>query len=201
MVMPSSLSLRTVSRTSSTSSGANPSEGPALVFVVLPELFTKMPAGSIVGMLFFILLSVAALTSTISLLEVQVAFLIDEKKLPRKKVVWIAAFFSFIVGIPSALSQGATEFFSSFGVLPERLCGPDFLSQVSFLFGPLSLAFGALMLSIFVGWIWGTQKASAEILQGSSFFANVQPLWSFMIRYFIPLIIFLLLLNVFGIFD
>jgi NSS family neurotransmitter:Na+ symporter len=181
--------------------GADPGEGPALVFVVLPELFTKMPAGSIIGMLFFLLLSVAALTSTISLLEVQVAFLIDEKKLRRKIVVWIAAIFSFIVGIPSALSQGATEFFSSFGVLPERLCGPDFLSQVSFVFGPLSLAFGALMLSIFVGWIWGTHNANEEILRGSPFFAQVQSIWSFMIRYFIPFIIFILLLNIFGIFD
>jgi NSS family neurotransmitter:Na+ symporter len=181
--------------------GANPGEGPALVFVVLPELFTKMPGGSIVGILFFILLSVAALTSTISLLEVQVAYLIDEKKLGRKKVVWIAAIISFIMGIPSALSQGATEFFSSFGVLPERLCSPDFLSQVSFVFGPLSLAFGALMLSIFVGWIWGTQNANEEILRGSPFFAHVQSIWSFMIRYFIPLLIFILLLNIFGIFD
>jgi len=181
--------------------GASPDSGPSLVFIVLPKLFLQMPGGSIVGMLFFILLSIAALTSTVSLLEVQIAFLVDEKKVDRKKIVFPAAIFSFIIGIPSALSQGATDFFTNFGLIPERLCPPDFLSQISFIFGTLSLAFGALMLSIFVGWIWGTDKATEEILQGSPYFASTQKLWAFMIKYFIPLVIFILLLNIFGIFD
>jgi NSS family neurotransmitter:Na+ symporter len=181
--------------------GANPNEGPALVFVVLPELFTQMPAGSVIGVLFFILLSIAALTSTISLLEVQVAFLVDEKKVNRKVIVWIAAGFTFLIGIPSALSQGSSQFFSDFGLLPQRLADPDFLSQISFIFGTFSLAFGALMLSIFIGWIWGAHKASAEIIQGSPTFVKTKSLWSFMIRYFIPLVIFILLLNIFGLFD
>jgi NSS family neurotransmitter:Na+ symporter len=181
--------------------GANPDEGPALVFMVLPQLFTQMPGGMLVGTLFFILLSVAALTSTISLLEVQVAFLVDERKGNRKIVVWIAAAFTFLIGIPSALSQGSSDFFSNFGLLPRRLIDPDFLSQVSFIFGTFSLAFGALMLSIFVGWIWGSKKASQEITQGAPGFIKASVLWSFMIRYFIPLVIFILLLNIFGIFD
>ncbi len=181
--------------------GAQPDSGPALVFIVLPKLFMEMPGGPVVGVLFFILLSVAALTSTISLLEVQVAFLVDEKKAPRKKVVWIAAGFTFLIGIPSALSQGASDFFSNIGLLPERLSAPDFLSQMSFIFGTFSLAFGALMLSIFIGWVWGVKNASSEIVQGSPAFAKTQKLWAFMIRYFIPLIVFILLLNIFGIFD
>jgi NSS family neurotransmitter:Na+ symporter len=181
--------------------GANPNEGPALVFVVLPKLFTQLPAGSMIGVLFFILLSIAALTSTISLLEVQVAFLVDEQKVNRKVIVWIAAGFTFLIGIPSALSQGSSQFFSDFGLLPQRLADPDFLSQISFIFGTFSLAFGALMLSIFIGWIWGAHKASEEIIQGSPIFVKTKSLWSFMIRYFIPLIIFILLLNIFGLFD
>lgn len=181
--------------------GAEPDSGPSLVFIVLPKLFMEMPGGTIVGVFFFILLSVAALTSTISLLEVQVAFLVDEKKVSRKKVVWLAAGFTFLVGLPSALSQGASEFFTKFAGLPARLSDPDFLSQMSFIFGTFSLAFGALMLSIFIGWIWGKKNASEEILQGSPGFAKTQKLWVFMIRYFIPLIIFILLLNIFGIFD
>jgi len=181
--------------------GANPDSGPALVFVVLPDLFMQMPGGTIVGMFFFILLSVAALTSTISLLEIQVSFLVDQKKVDRKKIVLPAAIFTFIVGIPSALSQGASEFFTDFGLIPARLVDPDFLSQMSFLFGTFSLAFGALMLSIFVGWIWGVDNATAEIVEGSPYFVKIQKLWGFMIKYFIPVIIFILLLNLFGIFD
>lgn len=182
---------------------AAPDSGPALVFVVLPQLFLQMPGGMFVGVFFFILLSIAALTSTISLLEVQVSFLVDETKFSRKKIVIPAALFTFIIGIPSALSQGSVDFFTNFGLIPERLCSPDFLSQMSFIFGTLSLAFGALMLSLFVGWVWGVDKAAEEILQGntSSFFAKSQKIWGFMIRYFIPAVVFVLLLNLFGIFE
>jgi NSS family neurotransmitter:Na+ symporter len=160
-----------------------------------------MPGGQIVGMFFFILLSVAALTSTISLLEVQVAFLVDEHKVSRKTIVWPAALFTFIIGLPSALSAGASSFFTDFGLIPSRLSDPDFLSQMSFAFGTFSLAFGALMLSIFVGWVWGVDKATEEIMLGSPFFAKIQVIWRPMIRFFIPLVIFILLLNIFGLFD
>jgi NSS family neurotransmitter:Na+ symporter len=181
--------------------GQDPAAGPTLVFVVFPQLFAKMPGGLIVGTLFFILLSVAALTSTISLLEVQVAFMVDEKKANRKKIVWIVAGFTFLIGLPSALSQGASGFFSNFSILPERLTSPDFLSHMSFIFGDFSLAFGALMLSIFTGWIWGADKASDEIQHGYPGFAKSRNFWGFMIRFFIPVVIFLILLNLFGIFN
>lgn len=184
------------------SMGHAPDAGPALVFGVLPELFGQMPGGLAVGAFFFVLLSVAALTSTISLLEVPVAFLVDEKKVNRKKIVWIVAAFTFLVGIPSALSQGASEFFSNFGWLPERLTGgPDFLSHVSFVFGDFSLAFGALLLSIFVGWVWGADRAADEIQQGSPLFASSRGIWIFMIRFFVPVVVLLILLSVFKVFG
>lgn len=181
--------------------GESPSAGPSLVFVVLPKLFAAMPGGYVVGAFFFILLSVAALTSTISLLEVPVAYMVDEKKSNRKKIVWGVALFTFIVGLPSALSQGASQFWTNFGLLPERLVGVDFLSHISFIFGDFSLAFGAVLLSIFVGWIWGVDKAGDEIIQGAAFFEKTRAVWSFMIKYFIPVVVFIVLLNLFGIFD
>jgi NSS family neurotransmitter:Na+ symporter len=181
--------------------GESPTAGPLLVFVVLPKLFTQMPGGFIVGAFFFILLSVAALTSTISLLEVPVAYMVDEKKVSRKKIVWIVAFVTYIIGIPSALSQGASDFFTEFSVLPERLSSPGFLGHMSFLWGDFSLALGAFLLSIFVGWVWGAKNAAMELESGSPFFAKSKPIWIFMIRYFIPIVIFMILLNLFGIFD
>ena len=184
------------------SMGRQPDAGPTLVFVVLPELFAQMPGGLFVGTLFFILLAVAALTSTISLLEVETAYMVDEYGSNRKKVVWGAALLTFLVGIPSALSQGATDFWNNFGVLPARLTGePDFLSHMSFIFGDFSLAFGALLMSIFVGWVWGARNAADEIEQGSGLFARSRGVWVFMIRFFIPVVIFLILLNLFGAFS
>ncbi len=179
----------------------SPEVGAKLVFVVLPQLFAKMPGGAVWGALFFLLLSVAALTSTISLLEVPVAFMVDEKKIPRKKVVWAVALVTFALGVPSALSQGANPFLTNFGVIPQRLADPDFLSQMSFVFGDFSLAFGALLLSIFIGWVWGAKNAANEIKQGSRTFGALFSVWVFMMRYFIPLVIFVILLNLFGVFD
>lgn len=181
--------------------GESASEGPALIFVVFPKLFIQMPGGIIVGTIFFVLLSVAALTSTISLLEVPVAYLVDEKKVNRKKIVWAVSGFTFLIGIPSALSQGSVDFLTNFGVIPGYLTDPDFLSQMSFLFGDFSLAFGALMMSIFVGWVWGSRNAADEIAIGSGGFGKFRLVWELMIRYFIPVVIFLILLNLFGIFD
>ena len=181
--------------------GRSPAAGPTLVFEVFPELFALMPGGFVVGVFFFLLLSVAALTSTISLLEVPVAFMVDEHKVNRKSIVWIVALATFIIGLPSALSQGASDFFSNIGMLPERLTSADFLSQMSFMFGDFSLGFGALLLSIFIGWIWGAGKAADEPTLGADGFAKTKKVWMIMIRYFIPLVIFVILLNLFGIFD
>jgi NSS family neurotransmitter:Na+ symporter len=181
--------------------GENPAAGPSLVFVIFPKLFAQMPGGYIVGAFFFLLLSIAALTSTISLLEVPVAYFVDEKKVDRKKYVWIVAAFAFLMGLPSALSQGANEFLSNFGWLPERLTSKDFLSQMSFLFGDFSLAFGAFLLSIFIGWVWTAENAANEIELGSSSFKKLRSWWIIFIRYFIPVIIFVILLNLFGVFG
>ena len=181
--------------------GENPSEGAALVFIVFPKLFLEMPGGLFFGSIFFLLLSISALTSTISLLEVPVAYLVDEKKAERKKVVWMVAFVTFLIAIPSALSQGSVDFLTNFGLIPGYLAQPDFLSQMSFVFGDFSLAFGALLLSIFVGWVWKAKNAADEIGSSSPQFAKFRGIWIFMIKYFIPVVVFLILLNLFGIFE
>jgi len=183
------------------SMGHAPEMGPKLVFIVLPELFAQMPGGAVFGALFFFLLAVAAITSTISLLEVPVAFMVDEYRFSRKKAVVWMSIVAFIMGVPSALSQGYNTFLSQFSFLPERLAGADFLSHMSFIFGDLSLAVGGLLLSIFIGWIWGAPKAADEIQTGSNKFVFFRKLWIFLIRYFIPLVIFIILLNLFGIFN
>jgi NSS family neurotransmitter:Na+ symporter len=181
--------------------GKNPEAGAKLVFVVFPELFAQMPGGLFVGAAFFILLSVAALTSTISLLEVPVAFAVDEFKINRKNVVWVVAFIAFMMGVPSALSQNEASIFAHINFIPEKFTSPDFLSQVSFIFGDFSLALGAFLLSVFVSWIWKTENAVKELEQGSKHFTKVKFLWVIWIKYVTPVIIFIILLNVFGIFD
>lgn len=181
------------------SMGGNPQAGPALVFEVLPKLFMGMPGGQIVGAFFFVLLSIAALTSTISMLEVPVAFFVDEKKISRKKIVLYATIFTFFMGLPSALSQGTVEIFTNFGLLPASICSADFLSHMNFIFGDFAVVLGALFASVFVGWVWGIKSATEEISEGSKNFKKIAFLWGFFIKYIIPIVITLILIRLFGV--
>ena len=176
--------------------GKAPDAGPKLVFVVLPELFQEMPMGSIVGVAFFLLLAIAALTSTISLLEVPVAYLVDNKRWQRKHAVWAAGALSLLLGIPSALSQGAVPWLSSLPFFDGR----SFLDLMDFIWGNIALAVGAMFLSIFIGWVWGIDKAIEEIEQGCPSFRQYGTTWGLFIRYVCPAVIFIVLLNIVQVF-
>ena len=139
--------------------------------------------------MFFMLLFVAALTSSISLLEVGTAYFVDEKAMPRKKAAIVLGVLAFVLGIPSALANGAVPWLSS---LPG--IGMDFLSFLFTVFGQYALVIGALFISIFTAWIWGTKRADDEIRESSDRFA-LGGLWNFLIRYVCPIAITLILAN------
>ena len=86
--------------------GANPAEGPGLIFVVLPSVFTQLAGGTIWAAMFFILLFMAALTSAISILEVQTAYLIDQKNWSRKKATLLFGSIVTVIGMFCSLSLG-----------------------------------------------------------------------------------------------
>ncbi len=185
--------------------GQDPTEGPALIFVVLPEVFNAMPLGTIVGTLFFVLLSIAALTSTVSLLEVVVSYFVDETTWSRKKSVWLVGGFTLAVGLPSALSQGGVTTLTDMSwLVGDSIFGanPGFLDIMDFIWGNISLALGALLISIFVGWIWGADNAIAEIHHGAGTFEGTQTkVWGFFLRYICPVVIGIIMLNILGVFD
>jgi len=174
---------------------ADPETGPALVFVVLPEVFSQMPLGGVVSFLFFVLLSIAALTSSISLLEVVVSYFVDEKDWSRKKSVTIIGSLAFLMAIPSALSQGAVGVFSDLSFLFGDFFGAaSFLGILDYLVGSAGLAVGAFFLSIFIGWVWGADEAADELVEGSSLFTGgLLRAWVFMMRYVIPVVILVII--------
>lgn len=179
--------------------GKDPAGGPALIFVVLPEIFNAMPLGKLMGILFFVLVSIAALTSTVSLLEVAVSYFVDEKAWPRKRAVWIIGLVTFVLGLPAALSAGASEGLSDMTWLFGQsgfLGKTDFLSIMDAIWGNISLAFGALLISIFVGWVWGVKNAAAEMREGSNMSPQAEKIWGFFIKYVCPVFIFYVLLNI-----
>ncbi|MCI0707689.1 MAG: sodium-dependent transporter [Ignavibacteriae bacterium] len=172
--------------------GMEPTQGPALVFNVLPAVFAQMPAGNVISLAFFILLAIAALTSTVSLLEVPVAYMVDQKKWSRKKATVVVTAATFLIGLPSALSQGTVEWFSNLTVFGQQ----GVLSIMSFVFSDLSLPIGGFFISLFVGWVWGVDKAYQELLLNTSpMMAKILSLWGIFVRYICPLVILLILVS------
>jgi len=171
--------------------GMNPDSGHAMVFHILPVIFDKMPFGIVFGMLFFLLLCVAALASTVSLLEVAVSYCVDEVKWSRKKSVLAAGVLSFLIGIPSILSYGNVKFFRE---LP--LVKVSFFEMMDFVWGSLALSIGAFFISIFVGYVWKSASALKEIKLGAKKFRYGR-IWSISVKILCPLLILLTLLILF----
>jgi NSS family neurotransmitter:Na+ symporter len=165
--------------------GKEPGQGPALIFNVLPSVFSEMVGGGVVAVVFFFLLSVAALTSTVSLLEVVAAFFIDELGWTRMRTVWAAAGITAIVGIPSALSWAGVEPLASAPMLGQA----GFFSLMDFLFVNLSLPFGALCLCLFATFVWGLTRAAGEIAETAPGFRPLAGLWQFFVRVVCPVCI------------
>lgn len=170
----------------------DPKAGPELVFEVLPRIFSVIPGGKLVGGAFFLLLSIAALTSTISLLEVVTAYLVDEKHWIRTRAVWILALITFCLGLPSALSQGMVPWLNDLPVIHK-----SFLGLMDWLFGNIMLAVGAFFISIFFSWIWKTKRAADEIEKGCPNFGNYVPLIDFWLKYFCPVCFLILIFFIF----
>ncbi len=165
--------------------GLEPAAGPGLVFHVLPAVFSKMPFGNIVSIAFFALLAIAAITSGISLLEVVVAYFIDEIHWSRKKAVMIVGGVIFLLGIPSALS---------FGVMSEyKLFGMNFFDIVDHIASNYLLPLGGMLICIFVAWIWGPKPALEEIHMGEHKFPFAGG-WVFLIKYISPVAVGIILI-------
>ena len=157
------------------------SSGPGLIFTVLPRLFSTMPGGQLFGAAFFVLLTMAALTSTISLLEVPVAHFVDAHSWSRRRAVLVVTTSVLGLAIPSALSAGAVPFFSS---LPGL--NLDFLSFMGTVWNDFSLPIGGLLTAVFVGWVWRIDSALEELLSHSAWFP-APGLWGLLIRWVCPL--------------
>ncbi len=166
--------------------GLDPETGPGLIFITLPAVFNTIPLSMLWATLFFLLLAFAALTSAISMLEVIVAYLIEELRWTRFTAAAAAGAGVFLLGVPAALSRGVLR-----GVL---IGGLDIFAFLDFIASNLMLPLGGLLLIIFVGWVWGVRKAAREIRTlGVGF--RLEGAWSFLVRFVVPLAIGYILIS------
>lgn len=173
--------------------GVDPTSGAGLVFMTLPNVFSQMPGGYFFSVLFFLLIALAALTSTISLLEVVVAFLVDSFKVERKKASILSFASITIVGVFASLSQGPLSHIEIFG---NNIF--DFLDTTT---ANYFLTTAALISIVFLGWFFSKDKIENQLTNKGTIKAGYINLYYFMIRYIVPIgiiFIFLYQMGVFG---
>ncbi|MBF4695804.1 sodium-dependent transporter [Fusibacter ferrireducens] len=177
--------------------GIEPGAGTGLVFITLPNVFNQMPGGYIFAILFFLLLSVAALTSSISILEVVVAYFVEDKGWNRKKATIIATVAITALGAFESLTNGTINL-----VLPLLKGGVvnqfgffDWMIEMSDLLLPI----GGFFISIFVGWIMTKADLDDEITNGGELTHSWTGIFEFLTKFVAPLLILFTLLNlIFG---
>lgn len=173
------------------------SSGPGLIFNTLPWIFSQIPGGSIVAILFFVLVLLAAITSQISAMEPPIAYLIDEKGFSRRWATFTVTFGAFALGIPSALSLNL--------LAGHTIYGANFLDCISFLGTNILIPLGGLGAVILVAWKVEFHKMmdcfSEEDKQIYLRYPKLTSIFLFCLKYVIPILIVLIFLNVLGVFK
>jgi|SRR5690554_540222 len=166
--------------------GLDPESGPPLIYITLPAVFQNIPLGSFFGVLFFVLLSTAALTSAISLLEVVVAYWVGELKWSRTGATLLAGLGAFVLGIPSSLSNGVLADYT--------VAGFPFLDLMDALTANILLPLGGLLLVVFAGWVWGGKELVAAV-EGEAGRFPLGGVWAVLVRWLLPLALAYILLS------
>ena len=162
--------------------GMEAAEGPGLVFIVLPQVFGEIPLGFLFYILFLGAFLFATLTSSISMIEINVANAIKGNERKRRSMAYIFGFFVFLAGIPSALS---------YGVLSDVLIfGKSIFDSVDFLVSNIMLPIGALVSTLFVGFVIDRRVTMHQLnVDETSGMYGFYKLWMVMLRFVLPVII------------
>ena len=155
------------------SAGLQPTEGPALVFVTLPEIFKGLPLAAVWSAIFFLLVILASLTSTISFHEVLTAYFAEEFSLTRKKAAMLTTVISIVLS--------AVTFFSLFGI--------DFFNLFDYITANVLMPLGAMFTCIMVMWFMKKDFMKSELTNNGTCNRRLTPVILFMLRYITPVLI------------
>ena len=150
------------------SQGLDTNGGPGLIFITLPGVFESLGGnlGVLIGGAFFLLLSFAALTSTVSLLEVPVSYAVDEHKLERRKAVWLMALIIFIIGLPSLMSNGYSKMLTGFITYVGADSATDFMTFIGHIANDTFLPIGGILITLFAAYVWKKENLNKELEAG-----------------------------------
>ncbi len=173
--------------------GLEPSAGPGLIFETLPNVFQTMAGGTFFSILFFLLLSIAALTSAISILEVVVAYFTEELKVKRKVATILATLLTTLLGVICSLSLGIYSDVTIFG--------KNFFELLEFISSNILLPLGGMLIALFIGWGLGKYKVFKEIAQGGKLDGRFLAIFMFLVKFLAPIAIFIVFLYGLGVFK
>jgi NSS family neurotransmitter:Na+ symporter len=168
------------------SNGLEPSSGPGLMFVSLPIAFGSMPGGVFFGTVFFVLVSIAALSSAISIAEPAVAWAV-EKGISRIAATAAICGFAWFLGLGTVLSFNEWAEY--------KLFGKTFFDTLDFLTSNIMLPLGGLLIAVFVGWFMSSDMIKKEMnIKNEAIFT----VWRFVLRFISPVAISLIFINGLG---
>jgi NSS family neurotransmitter:Na+ symporter len=167
--------------------GLEPAAGPGLIFQTLPIAFGSMPAGSLMGMLFFLLVAFAAWTSAISLVEPAISWITENTRISRRRAALMIALGDWILGVAVVLSFNVWQHV-------KLVFGLNIFDTLDKLTANILLPLGGLMMAIFAGWVMKTHHLREELGVAMRPYA----LWRFTIRYVSPMAIIAIFLSLFG---
>jgi NSS family neurotransmitter:Na+ symporter len=171
-------------------SGASPDQGPGLIFQTIPIVLSQISGGYLMGVLFFLLVFLAALTSQISAMEPAIAYLSEEWGLSRKKSVFSVGAGAFLLGLPCALSSNVL---SSWAIGDKNIL--DFLADLC---SQILIPLGGFISVVFVAWVWGLKSSMEELRVGSEDTFRRFPIlnlyFTLCLRYVSPVLILLVFL-------
>jgi len=176
--------------------GVSPDSGPSLIFITLPNVFQQafvsLPVlGYFISLLFYLLLSLAALTSLMSLHEVSTAFLHEEMSIPRKKAAWIVSVSCLAVGAICSLSLGVGKHIQVFGL--------TIFDLFDFVTGQLFLPIVGFLTCIFIGWFVPHKVVHDEFTnRGTLYSPQLFHIYLFLVKYVCPLCILFIFLHQLG---
>jgi NSS family neurotransmitter:Na+ symporter len=163
------------------------------LFITIPAVFASMPFGGVFMVLFFVLAAVAATGAMLSLIEVPVAFLNEQFKLPRAAGAIITAVLLALIGSLAALSSSVLADVSVFG--------KNFFDLFDYLSSNVLLPLGGLFIALFVGWFWGRENIYLALTNdGTLHNEKLVQVFIVIVKFVTPLLVLVVLLNGLGVF-
>lgn len=166
--------------------GMSPASGPSLVYEVLPNVFGSMPMGALFAVLFFLLLSIAALTSTISLLEIVVLWAVEELHMKRVTATFLVSLLVFALGTVCTLSFGPFA--------DMQIMGKTFFECLDHLTATYMMPIGALCIILFLGWRYPKAEVFDELTNQGRLKAGYFRVYYFVLRFLAPIALFIILI-------